>query len=146
MGLFDIFKKKEESKHPLQSYLEEGDLAIDNLQVAEMDGVVTLSGSTQDGASIAKALKMLKAKGVTGVTNQVRLANLKHLGIMYTLETNGKSLNCRKGPGKKEPIVGKFPSNASVCLVQKYSASWYKVSSNEIEGYCQTDYLKLKEK
>lgn len=146
MGLFDVFKKKETTKekeiNPLLGDLLEANLSIENLQVTGDTGTVTVTGTAYDGETVSKALEILKEKGVTSVTNKMNLANLSHLGVKYKLATNGKNLNCRKGPSKDDAIVGKFPPNATVNLIQKHSAKWHKVSGDGIVGYCLTDYLK----
>lgn len=145
MGIFDAFKKKAGVKaqeaHPLQEYLKEANLAIDNLQVVEAKGTVTITGSAQDGESADKAKELLRSKRIPSLTNNITIADLSHLGIEYTVITNSGRLNCRKGPGTKDEIVGKFPQNAVVILVQKHNATWHKVRGNNTEGYCRTKYL-----
>lgn len=145
MGIFDAFKKKAGVKaqeaHPLKEYLKEANLAIDNLQVVEAKGTVTITGSAQDGESADKAKELLRSKRIPSLTNNITIADLSHLGIEYTVITNSGRLNCRKGPGTKDEIVGKFPQNAVVILVQKHNATWHKVRGNNTEGYCRTKYL-----
>ena len=145
MGIFDAFKKKAGVKaqeaHPLQEYLKEANLAIDNLQVVEAKGTVTITGSAQDGESADKAKELLRSKRIPSLTNNITIADLSHLGIEYTVITNSGRLNCRKGPGTKDEIVGKFPQNAVVILVQKHNGTWHKVRGNNTEGYCRTKYL-----
>jgi uncharacterized protein YgiM (DUF1202 family) len=145
MGIFDAFKKKVEEvsklENPLHGYLKRGDLAIENLQVVDANGTVTLTGTAQDGEAAAKAVEMLKAKGVASITNNISIADLSHLGIRYKVKTESSNLNCRKGPSTDAEIVGKFPKDAVVTLLQKHNAAWYKVRGSEAEGYCNTDYL-----
>jgi uncharacterized protein YgiM (DUF1202 family) len=146
MGLFDIFKTKtvvkEGAVHPLQEYLKEANLAIENLQVVDVNGTTTITGSAQDGESADKAKELLRAKRIPSLTNNITIAELSHLGIEYTVITNSGRLNCRKGPGTKDEVVGKFPENSVVTLVQKHNATWHKVRGNDTEGYCRTKYLK----
>jgi uncharacterized protein YgiM (DUF1202 family) len=145
MGFFDALKKKVEVKaeevHPLQGYLEEANLAIENLQVVDVKGAITITGTAQDGESADKVRELLRAKRMGSVSNRIAIADLSHLGIEYTVITNSGRLNCRKGPGTKDEIVGKFPQNALVTLVQKHNATWHKVRGNNTEGYCRTKYL-----
>jgi len=145
MGLFDIFKTKtvvkEAAVHPLQEYLKEANLAIENLQVVDANGTVTITGSAQDGQSADKVKELLRTKRIRSLTNNITIADVSHLGIEYKVTTNSGRLNCRKGPGTQDEIVGKFPENAVVTLVQKHNATWHKVRGNETEGYCRTKYL-----
>lgn len=145
MGLFDIFKTKtvvkEAAVHPLQEYLKEANLAIENLQVVDANGTVTITGSAQDGQSADKVKELLRTKRIPSLTNNITIADVSHLGIEYKVTTNSGRLNCRKGPGTQDEIVGKFPENAVVTLVQKHNATWHKVRGNETEGYCRTKYL-----
>ena len=145
MGLFDAFKKKVEEKaeviNPLHGYLKEANLNIENLQVVDANGTVTVTGTAQDGETAAKINELLAAKGVASVTNNIAIADLSHLNIKYRVATNSSNLNCRKGPSTDNEIVGKFPKDAVVTLVQKHNATWHKVRNEEIEGYCHMDYL-----
>ena len=145
MGFFDAFKKKVEVKveevHPLQGYLEEANLAIENLQVVDVNGAVTITGTAQDGDSADKVRELLRAKRMGSVSNRIDIADLSHLGIEYKVTTGSARLNCRKGPGTKDEIVGKFPEDSIVLLVQKHNATWHKVRANKTEGYCRTKYL-----
>jgi len=145
MGIFDAFKKKAgvkaEEGHPIQEYLKDADLAIENLQVVEENGTVTIMGSVQDGESADKVEELLRAKRIPSLTNNLTIADLSHLGIEYTVTTHSGRLNCRKGPGTQDEIVGKFSENTIVTLVQKHNATWHKVRGDKTEGYCRTKYL-----
>ncbi|HAV24858.1 MAG TPA: hypothetical protein DCX01_01655, partial [Bacteroidetes bacterium] len=102
MGFFDAFKKKVEVKveevHPLQGYLEEANLAIENLQVVDVKGAITITGTAQDGESADKVRELLRAKRMGSVSNRIAIADLSHLGIEYKVTTGSARLNCRKGP------------------------------------------------
>ena len=145
MGFFDVFKKKVEVKaeevHPLKGYLEEANLAIENLQVVDVNSAITITGTAQDGESADKVRELLRAKRMGSVSNRIAIADLSHLGIEYKVTTGSARLNCRKGPGTKDEIVGKFPEDSIVLLVQKHNETWHKVRANETEGYCRTKYL-----
>jgi uncharacterized protein YgiM (DUF1202 family) len=145
MGLFDAFKKKvaveAEKINPLHGYLAGGNLAIENLQVVDGNGTVTLTGVAQDGETAQKAVAMLKAKGVSSVTNNIAIADLSGLGIKYRVNTESTNLNCRKGPSTDDEVVGKLAKDAIVTLVHKFNTSWHYVRGEETEGYCNTDYL-----
>ena len=147
MGLFDMFKKKVEEKaeviNPLHGYLKEAGLPIENLQVAENNGSVTVTGIAEDGESASKVSDLLAAKGIaaTQIHNNISIADLSSLNLKYKVATNSSNLNCRKGPSTDNEIVGKFPKGSIVTLTQKYNATWHVVKNDEIEGFCHTDYL-----
>jgi uncharacterized protein YgiM (DUF1202 family) len=145
MGLFDAFKKKVEVKaeeiNPLHGYLKDANLPIENLQVVDANGTVTVTGIAQDGASAAKVEELLKAKGIASVTNNISIADLSTMNVQYKVSTNSSNLNCRKGPSTDTEIVGKLPKDTVVTLVQKYNDTWHKVRSETVEGFCHTDYL-----
>ena len=145
MGLFDAFKKKAavkaEEVNPLHGYLTEANLGIENLQVVDANGTVTVTGTAQDGETAAKVAELLTARGVASVTNNVAIADLSHLGIQYRVATNSSNLNCRKGPSKDDKIVGKFPKDAVVNLIKRHNATWHLVKAEEVQGFCHTDYL-----
>ena len=145
MGLFDAFKKKVAVKaaevNPLHGYLTAANLPIENLQVVDANGTVTVTGVAQEGSASAKVEELLKAKGIASVTNNITIADLTSMNIQYTVATNSSNLNCRKGPSTDEPIVGKFPKGTKVTLVQKHSDTWHRVKGETVEGYCHTDYL-----
>ena len=67
--------------------------------------------------------------------------DLSHLNIQYRVATKSSNLNCRKGPGTDQDIVGKFPKDAIVTLVKRHNATYNMVRNGEVEGFCHTDYL-----
>lgn len=147
MGLFDIFKKKVEEKaeviNPLHGYLNEAGLPIENLQVVDNNGNVTVSGVAENGEAVAKISDLLVAKGIAAanIHNNISIADLTALNLRYNVATNSSNLNCRKGPSKDNEIVGKFPKGSIVTLTQIYNATWHKVKNDELEGFCHTDYI-----
>ena len=145
MGLFDAFKKKVEVKseevNPLHGYLKNAGLPIENLQVAESNGTVTVSGVSENGESLGLVEDMLKAKGAMSIQNNITVADLSNSGVTYKVTTKGSNLNCRKGPTTTDEIVGKFANGSVVTLVQKHNDTWHMVKNAETQGYCHTDYL-----
>lgn len=145
MGLFDSFKKKVEEKsevvNPLYSYLKDAGLPIENLQVVESNGSVTVSGVSQNGEALTLVEDLLKGKGITNIQNNISVADLSNSGVTYKVTTRGSNLNCRRGPGVDNEIAGKFANGSVVTLVQKYNDTWHKVKNTDVEGYCHTDYL-----
>ena len=147
MGLFDAFKKKvketSEEVNPLYNKVKEADLGIENLQVANSHGNVTVTGSIQNEENIEKVNEILKSSGVSTINNKLAVVDLSHLGIFYRVDTKSSNLNCRKGPGTDHEIVGKFAKDSEVQLLKKYNAVWHMVKKEDVVGYCHTDYLKL---
>jgi nucleoid-associated protein YgaU len=77
MGLFDfasgmgrkLFGKEDEPAKKIQEHIAEDNPGIDDLDVAYDDGVVTVSGKTDDSAALEKAVLM--AGNVEGVSKVV---------------------------------------------------------------------------
>lgn len=142
-----MFKKKVEEKseeiNPLHGYLTQAGLPVENLQVIEKDGNVTVTGVSQTGEAVAKVTELLTIKGIAAasISNNISIADLTSLNLQYKVATNSSNLNCRKGPITDNEIVCKFPKGAVVTLTQKYNYTWHKVKNDEIEGFCHTDYL-----
>jgi hypothetical protein len=142
-----MFKKKVEEKseeiNPLHGYLTQAGLPVENLQVIEKDGNVTVTGVSQTGEAVAKVTELLTIKGIAAasISNNISIADLTSLNLQYKVATNSSNLNCRKGPITDNEIVCKFPKGAVVTLTQKYNDTWHKVKNDEIEGFCHTDYL-----
>jgi len=67
----------------LYNHLKEAGLAIENLQVLDANGTVTVTGVAQDGETATKVNELLIAKGVALVTNKVTIADLSHLNLQY---------------------------------------------------------------
>lgn len=142
-----MFKKKVEEKseeiNPLHGYLTQAGLPVENLQVIEKDGNVTVTGVSQTGEAVAKVTELLTIKGIAAasISNNISIADLTSLNLQYKVATNSSNLNYRKGPSTDNEIVCKFPKGAVVTLTQKYNDTWHKVKNDEIKGFCHTDYL-----
>ena len=50
-------------------------------------------------------------------------------------------MNVRSGQGSTNGVVGKFPKGTKVQLVEKNDNGWYKVKTDELEGFVSSDYL-----
>lgn len=127
--------------NPLYTYLKDANLGIDNLQVSDANGTVTVTGTAADGEMKQRINDLLAARGVASIANNVAIADLSHLNINYKVATKSSNLNCRQEPNTDSAIIGKFPKDAIVTLVQKYNATWHVVKNDEIQGYCHTGYL-----
>ena len=71
----------------------------------------------------------------------IDLEKYNNLGI----NTSGQYLNVRKGPGKKNDVVGKMPPNAGATVLSESKDDegtvWAKVQSGDVTGYVIKTYL-----
>jgi Bacterial SH3 domain/BON domain len=146
MSIFDNVKEQAsnlaEDMNPLLTLLKGAGLPINNLNVTNDNGNVTVSGDVEDGGVAAKAVEMLKgAAGVVGVTNNIKVADISAQNIQMVVATEHDNLNVRSGPGKDHEIIGKFAKGAVVKVLEKTDAEWYLVEADGLKGYCAADYL-----
>ena len=59
-----------------------------------------------------------------------------------TVQTNGGILNIRETPSSVGRDIGDIPNGASVQVLEKTSADWWKVTYCGVTGYCANAYLK----
>jgi carbamoylphosphate synthase small subunit len=151
MVLFDAFKKKVEEKseeiNPLYNALNHANLGVENMQVSDHNGVVTITGDTDHGNVLQKVNDFLNNQpGVQEVINRIEVKDVRHQGIKMFVVTKGSNLNVRAGEGTEYDILGKFPKGTEVNLVKRVSDTWFIVEGQgmdgqPLEGYCHTDYL-----
>lgn len=151
MGLFDAFKKKVEKTsediNPMFNLLKNSGLSIENLDVSQNGGDVTINGTVDNGAIIEKAVEMVKSQaGITNVYSKIDIADLSHLNLKYTVNTQSSNLNVRSGASTDTDVLGKFAKDTQVQLIKKQNDTWFlvkgqSIDGQEIEGFCHTDYL-----
>jgi nucleoid-associated protein YgaU len=91
MGLFDfaknigrkLFDKESEAEEKIREHIEQDNPGVKDLKVAYNDGVVSLSGSTEDAAAMEKAVLM--AGNVSGVA-EVNANALESAGAVGRVE------------------------------------------------------------
>jgi osmotically-inducible protein OsmY len=147
MSIFDEVKgqveQTAEEANPLLAAVKAAGLAISNLNVTNVGGNATITGSVEDGAIAEQAVALLAAQaGVSGVTNQIEVADVSAHNIMLNVATEESNLNIRKGPSTDDEIVGKAAHASQVLLVKRHSNDWYHVRQGDVEGYASTKYLK----
>ena len=147
MGIFDAFKKKVEEKseeiNPIFGVLQNAELGIEDLQVANNAGTIRVSGNVQNGEVLSRVEEIVLAQpGANAIDNAIEIADVSAQNIHLEVETRSSNLNVRQGPGTNHDIVGKFPKGTKVTLVKRINNTWYVVRGNDIEGHCHTDYLK----
>jgi uncharacterized protein YgiM (DUF1202 family) len=147
MGILDIFKKSSggssKSGNPLMDSLLSAGFEMKNIDLLNEEGVVRLSGMVDDGTGLDNLVNFLRrTPGVHKVINDIKIEDQTKKEIKYRVETKVKFLNVRKGPSTDFQIKGKFANGDEVILVKKANVSWYKVQNKDLQGYCNTDYLK----
>jgi|GEM_PF-63740 uncharacterized protein YgiM (DUF1202 family) len=152
MGLFDAFKNKAEKKtetvNPLYKTLSEAGFGINDMQVVNESGNVTVTGSVDDGSLMEKVNDFLSAQpGVSNVANNIEVADISGQGKHCKVVTKGSNLNVRAGASTSDDIVGRFLKDSEVLLIRRYNATWHQVrgvgiKGDVVEGYCHTDYIK----
>ena len=58
---------------------------------------------------------------------------------------SGKTVNLRQQPNTSSKILQAIPITTEVEVIEKTSASWYKIKYNGTEGYMMAKYLKQKQ-
>ena len=146
MGLFDGITKAAEAsaQQPYADMVTAAGVSIPDLQVANDNGVLSVSGTVADFDSGVKALAALKAApGITEVKNYLQIEDLTDKNIYMLVATESSRLNMRSGPGTEYEIVGKADHNAKVQLIKKMFNGWYFIKDEDgQEGFSSTDYLK----
>ena len=119
---------------------------IRNLQIAEQDGILYVSG---DAASSAAKDSVWNALGAIDTTYSASDINLNvqvsglSAGSSLTVATDNSNLNIRQEASTDSAIVGKAGKGDSVTLVEQTSDDWWKVRTTDgVEGYAYSRYLR----
>ncbi|MGN5954082.1 SH3 domain-containing protein [Sphingobacterium lactis] len=118
---------------------------IDDLQIAEQDGVLQVRG-TAPNADVKNKLwdvynqidpNFLSGDVVMNVDVSTSVA-----GSQVRVITESSNLNIRKGPGTDQPIVGKAAKDEVITLISRANDQWWLVRTKDgEEGYCYAQYL-----
>lgn len=118
---------------------------IDDLQIAEIDGVLQIRG-TAPTADVKNKLwdiynqidpNFLSSDVVMNVDVSTAVA-----GSKVRVITNNSNLNIRKGPGTDQPIIGKAAKDEIINLISRANNQWWLVRTEDgEEGYCYAQYL-----
>ena len=146
MGLFDDLAKAVTTPAEKANYdqlLRAAGVTVHNLACSLENGVLSVSGTLNDGSKADAAIEALKAApGVTSVVNYLEVEDITSQNIFMKVATKSSNLNIRKGPGTEFDIVGKAAHNSQVQLIKKMYNGWFYVKSDKgVEGFCSTDYL-----
>lgn len=119
---------------------------IRNLQIAEQDGILYVSG---DAASNAAKDSVWNALGAIDTTYSASDINLNvqvsglSAGSSLTVATENSNLNIRQEASTDAAVVGKASKGDSVTLVEQTSDDWWKVrTADGVEGYAYSRYLR----
>jgi hypothetical protein len=117
--------------------------AYPGITASAQSGDVTLTGTVEDGATIATIIAAAQAvAGVTSVTSNIEAADLTDKAIKMKVDTANSNLNIRKEPSTDAEIVGKAAHEEVVTVVKKTNADWYLIKTDDGEtGYSATQYL-----
>jgi len=117
---------------------------VENLSVAEQNGVLHVSGTAKSTADY-DALWALYSQIDPNMASGDLMMNIDikaDAGAQLKVTTDSTSLNIRSTPTTDGEIVGKAAHNEVVTLVEKTDDSWWKVRTAQgEEGYAYAQYL-----
>lgn len=118
---------------------------IDDLQIAEMDGVLQVRG-TAPSADVKNKLwdiyNQIDPNFLTGDVVMNVDVSTAITGSQAKVITESSNLNIRKGPGTDQPIVGKAAKDEVITLISRANDQWWLVRTKDgEEGYCYAQYL-----
>ncbi|MBP6023191.1 SH3 domain-containing protein [Ferruginibacter sp.] len=119
-------------------------LGVANLAVAEKDGVLHVSGTTNTTADY-DALWALYDKIDPNMASGDLMMNIDikaDAGAQLKVTTDSTNLNIRSTPSTDGDIIGKAAHDEVVTLVEKTDDSWWKIKTVDgEEGYAYAQYL-----
>lgn len=119
-------------------------LGVANLAVAEKDGVLHVSGTTNTTADY-DALWALYDKIDPNMASGDLMMNIDikaDAGAQLKVTTDSTNLNIRSTPSTDGAIIGKAAHDEVVTLVEKTDDSWWKIKTVDgEEGYAYAQYL-----
>jgi len=117
---------------------------VENLSVAEQNGVLHVSGTAKSTADY-DALWALYSQIDPNMASGDLMMNIDikaDAGAQLKVTTDSTNLNIRSTPTTDGEIVGKAAHNEVVTLVEKTDDSWWKVRTAQgEEGYAYAQYL-----
>mgnify|MGYP003412945354 FL=1 len=119
-------------------------LGVANLAIAEKDGVLHVSGTTNTTADY-DALWALYDKIDPNMASGDLMMNIDikaDAGAQLKVTTDSTNLNIRSTPSTDGAIIGKAAHDEVVTLVEKTDDSWWKIKTADgEEGYAYAQYL-----
>lgn len=118
---------------------------VANLNVAEADGVLHITGDAPTGAvkdQLWNIYNKIDPNFLAGdLVLDVKSANATE-GSKVKVVTESSNLNIRKGPGTDQPIVGKAAHGEIITLINKSNDQWWLIKTDDgEEGYAYAQYL-----
>lgn len=119
---------------------------ISNLQVAEQDGILYVSGNAANTAAkdaIWNALGAIDATySASDINIDVQVSGLA-AGASLSVATEESNLNIRQEPSTNGAVIGKAAKGSTVTLVEQTNDEWWKVKTADgHEGYAYSRYLR----
>lgn len=106
----------------------------------ELNGEYTMELELADGCGV-QAEMIIKAPAPTRYTPQIDMTTTAG-GSTEIYRITGGTVNLRTGPGTKYKVLKIYRRNTQMVLLEKTSASWYKVAAPDGNaGYMSTTYL-----
>lgn len=125
------------------NFLNEAGANTHSINIDFENTTFILSGTVETGEELSQLNEILANSGSERpIENTVTLEDFTAKNILLRVVTKGSNLNIRGGAGTNNSIVGKFANGIEVTLIKKIKIDWYLVRSNDIEGYCHTNFLK----
>ena len=119
-------------------------LGVANLAIAEKDGVLHVSGTTNTTADY-DALWALYDKIDPNMASGDLMMNIDikaDAGAQLKVTTDSTNLDIRSTPSTDGAIIGKAAHDEVVTLVEKTDDSWWKIKTVDgEEGYAYAQYL-----
>ena len=117
---------------------------VENLSVAEQNGVLHVSGTAKSTADY-DALWALYGQIDPNMASGDLMMNIDvkaDAGAQLKVTTDSTNLNIRSTPSTEGEIVGNAAHNETVTLIEKTDDSWWKVRTAQgEEGYAYAQYL-----
>lgn len=125
------------------NFLNEAGANTQSINIGFANNSFILSGTVETGEDLTQLNEIIENSGSERtIENNVKLEDFTAKNILLSVVTKGSNLNIRGGAGTNNSIVGKFANGTQVILIKKIKIDWYLVRSNEVEGYCHTNFLK----
>lgn len=120
---------------------------IQNLVVQEANGVLVITGETQNVDEKNKLWDIYNQIDPNYISKEVDL-NISVTGEVQIKKgkvvTESTNLNIRKGPGIELPVIDQAAKDEIISVLCRANYQWWLVRSKTgKEGYCYADYIEI---
>ena len=120
---------------------------IDDLLVAEQDGVLQIKGTAPNADVKNKLWDVYNQIDPNFLSKEVLMnvyVSTLVSGTQAKVVTESTNLNVRKGPGTDQPIIGTAAKDEVITLISRTSGQWWLIRTTDgQEGYCYAQYLEI---